>query len=239
MDNPTIGDAFAYALEAVKGTAILTTGQHRQEAVKRLISFLDLYSDMTDEVAREVTDEVYSHFFQCNQGAFYMTSCLQQALKDRKLMLSNGGEKLVMVMQIRIAKLMCDNLDQAEWPGHIAGAHMERAYWLAQAIYPKDRIASRRLMRMAGKGLRGGFVDAFFWRLHAEAKDKPGSIVEDLLESLTEGMLQKNGAVEIFAQYLRRSGRNKRASDAVVATFERHQQERRERAALQPTERVF
>ncbi len=232
MTVPTVGTGFAYALQALKGDACLPTAEHCREAVNRMISFIDIYSTMPDDMVGDVTDEVYERFFQSNSGAFPMTSCLRYVLENRKPALSKKGESLVTVVQLRIAKIMCDNLETASGIGHIAGAHIERAYWLAQSIYAKDRIVSRRLMRLSGKCLSGEFVDAFFWRLQEEAKEKYGSIIEDLLRFLTEGMLQKNQPVELLSQYLRRSGRGKRASDAAVAAFEERRQARHTTRAI-------
>ena len=226
MMVPTLGKAFAYVLRSRKTGAGLPTSEDCRQAVKLMVDFLDLYSETSEEQVKDITEEVRQWFFDGNHGAFPMTSCLRQALENRRHPLSKKGEARVMLVQLRIAKIMCDNLESAHGSGHIAGFHMELAYWLAQAIYPEDRIASRRLMRVSGKCLSGKFVDAFFWHLQTEAKGKFGHMVEQLLEALTEGMLQANHPVEMLAQYLRRSGRGKKVSDAAAAAFEERRRER-------------
>lgn len=229
---PTIGKGFAYALRVMTGGAILPSATHCQEAIKQMVDFISLYSAMTEDMVRDLTDEVYQQFFQSNHGAFPMAKCLQHALENRNFPLDKKSESLVMVVHLHIAKIMCNNLESTHWTGHRAGVYIERAYWLAQAIYDKDRIASRRLMRIAGKSLSGEFVDAFFWRLQSETKGKIGSMIEDLLESLAEGMLKANRPVEVLGQYLRHTGRRKKVSDTAVAVFE---QRSKERSALRST----
>ena len=194
-------DAKSYAQGVVDGMRHVGT-KNMAEAdeirIRSLVCAINFPMSLDAEAIREAVAEVKQWYFNMGGGPFYMAHRLKKVLEKSG---QESRQDRYRIAFVRLAELMCDDLNHRAQLGRPAKQSLDLAVWLYPEIRTTPGGVAARLMRACGAQLSGTEIDQFFWSI------KDDITQFDLARAFAQGMVSAERPIEILANHLISKGR--------------------------------